>query len=161
MIPESREGGPRGDMDMKVKLLTLKRVMCFGSLIVLGVWAQSIVASPGWAQSLTACGGIEATPCPEEFTCVDDPRDDCDHFAGGVDCGGICVPARDNDCVAFCRTGGLTGGDFGQCVTDCAHGGVPCGRNVCAPTEVCCNASCGICTPPGWACVQMACSPVE
>ena len=38
------------------------------------------------------CGGIGNLPCPEGFTCVDDPRDDCDPESGGRDCGGICRP---------------------------------------------------------------------
>jgi predicted secreted protein len=37
---------------------------------------------------------------------------------------------------------------------------VKCGSNVCAAGQVCCNASCGICTPPGGYCTQQACGPV-
>jgi hypothetical protein len=37
--------------------------------------------------------------------------------------------------------------------------GEPCGRTTCGDGEVCCNASCGICVPPGGACLQMICSP--
>jgi len=36
--------------------------------------------------------------------------------------------------------------------------GVSCGRATCAAGQVCCNASCGICTPPGGACIQLACA---
>jgi hypothetical protein len=36
-------------------------------------------------------------------------------------------------------------------------GGVPCGKNTCPAGQVCCNASCGICTPPGGVCIQIAC----
>jgi hypothetical protein len=36
---------------------------------------------------------------------------------------------------------------------------VICGKTICAPGEVCCNASCGICTPPDGACIQVACEP--
>lgn len=36
------------------------------------------------------CGGIAGIPCPEGYTCVDDPSDDCDPERGGADCGGIC-----------------------------------------------------------------------
>jgi len=32
-----------------------------------------------------------------------------------------------------------------------------CGTTTCREGEVCCNASCGICTPPGLACVQIVC----
>ena len=37
------------------------------------------------------------------------------------------------------------------------NGSRACGPNTCAVGEVCCNASCGICTPPGGACTQQAC----
>ncbi|TLS22816.1 uncharacterized protein PpBr36_06448 [Pyricularia pennisetigena] len=35
--------------------------------------------------------------------------------------------------------------------------GVACGKNTCAADEVCCNASCGICTPPKGGCIMMFC----
>ncbi|KAL7559231.1 hypothetical protein ACA910_013120 [Epithemia clementina (nom. ined.)] len=37
---------------------------------------------------------------------------------------------------------------------------VPCGASVVCPVgQVCCNSSCGICTPPGGLCIQLACIP--
>ena len=38
---------------------------------------------------------------------------------------------------------------------------VKCGANTCPTGEVCCNASCGICTPPGGFCTQQICGPVQ
>lgn len=38
-------------------------------------------------------------------------------------------------------------------------GGEPCGTVKCATDEVCCNASCGVCTPPGGVCTQQFCAP--
>jgi hypothetical protein len=35
--------------------------------------------------------------------------------------------------------------------------GTPCGRNTCGAGLVCCNASCGTCVPPGYACDMIAC----
>lgn len=32
-----------------------------------------------------------------------------------------------------------------------------CGNTVCPPGQTCCNASCGICTPPSVACIQIVC----
>lgn len=32
-----------------------------------------------------------------------------------------------------------------------------CGNTVCPAGQTCCNASCGICAPPGGACIQIAC----
>ena len=37
--------------------------------------------------------------------------------------------------------------------------GKPCGPTTCGSGTVCCNASCGICTKPGMACIQIACEP--
>ncbi len=36
-------------------------------------------------------------------------------------------------------------------------GGEPCGPKTCPAGEVCCNPSCGICTPPGGFCTQNLC----
>ncbi len=35
--------------------------------------------------------------------------------------------------------------------------GTSCGKNTCSGGQVCCNASCGICTEPGGACIQRVC----
>ncbi len=35
--------------------------------------------------------------------------------------------------------------------------GEPCGPVTCPVGQVCCNASCGICTEPGGACIQVVC----
>lgn len=40
-----------------------------------------------------------------------------------------------------------------------ASGGEPCGPVKCGANEVCCNASCGVCTPPGGVCTQQFCEP--
>ena len=39
--------------------------------------------------------------------------------------------------------------------------GVSCGDDFCSQGEVCCNASCGICTPAGGACTQQLCDATE
>ena len=36
------------------------------------------------------CGGIAGIPCPEGYTCVDNPCDSCNPKTGGADCGGLC-----------------------------------------------------------------------
>lgn len=43
--------------------------------------------------------------------------------------------------------------------TTASSAGVPCGEVTCTAGQVCCNASCGICTPPDGACIQLACAP--
>ena len=55
--------------------------------------------------------------------------------------------------VALCKAG--------ACVVAAAPppppSGEACGSVTCASGDVCCNASCGICTPPGFFCTQQAC----
>jgi hypothetical protein len=124
------------------------------------------------------CGGIAAFACPGVGTCVDDPNDGCDPAAGGADCGGICqcdAVAKcgvgmywdaspevcscvlENPCMlAKCSAGYVCENHDGSavCVSD---GTAACGNTVCGAGSVCCNASCGICTAPGMACIQIAC----
>jgi hypothetical protein len=37
----------------------------------------------------------------------------------------------------------------------------PCGGNSCSEGTVCCNASCGICVPPGGHCIQIVCGGIN
>ena len=37
------------------------------------------------------CGGIAGFACPDGYSCVDNPEDDCYPNKGGSDCGGVCV----------------------------------------------------------------------
>ncbi|MBI4955404.1 MAG: hypothetical protein HY908_25500 [Myxococcales bacterium] len=82
--------------------------------------------------------------------CVPDQGFEC---GGDDDCGGIfCITTPCPQPV--CRGH--------ECVlphTPPSHdsGGEPCGDNVCAAGDYCCNASCGICAPPDGFCIQMAC----
>ena len=46
-----------------------------------------------------------------------------------------------------------------HCVIQCPANTVPCGPSVCRNGDVCCNESCGICTPPDGVCTQQACTP--
>jgi len=101
------------------------------------------------------CGGFAGFPCPEGEECIDDPKDDCDPQNGGADCSGICVPKTDPCSLVRCKAGT-------QCVVvdghaECKPTGEPCGRTTCGEGLTCCNASCGICTKPGMACIQIAC----
>jgi hypothetical protein len=125
------------------------------------------------------CGGFAGIECPDGYQCVDDPSDGCDPNAGGADCAGVCEKVRGGggggkkDCE---RKRNQYLGDAEQCLTlrficdsgeqpffdDCGCGCEPipgevCGDSVCPDGEVCCNASCGICTPPGGVCTQQAC----
>jgi hypothetical protein len=53
--------------------------------------------------------------------------------------------------------GGTRDGATDVPVTSDGPDGVACGQVLCPAGRVCCNASCGICTPPGTACIQIAC----
>lgn len=44
-----------------------------------------------------------------------------------------------------------------SCVPDQGGGGPRCGDHHCGSGQVCCNSSCGICTPPGGFCTQQVC----
>jgi hypothetical protein len=127
------------------------------------------------------CGGIAGFPCPGAGTCVDDPTDDCDPNMGGADCGGRCVCNALGLCVDgfvwdsqpdVC--GCVELGDPNPCAAVLCLVGTTCelvdGEPVCVPAEqqacgastcpvgeVCCNASCGICTEPGGFCTQQEC----
>jgi PrcB C-terminal len=124
------------------------------------------------------CGGIAGIECPGEGMCVDDPNDDCDPNQGGADCGGLCEcnvlglcqqgyvwdPSPDvcgcvleNPCIATLCGPGTTcevidGNAY--CLSD---GTQQCGKTTCGEGTSCCNSSCGICTQPGFFCIQIAC----
>ena len=71
-------------------------------------------------------------PCPPEGGCTEDAKVCDDGSTVGRD--------PNNDC------------EFSPCPTERS-----CGTTVCGEGLVCCNASCGICTKPGMACIQLAC----
>ena len=52
-------------------------------------------------------------------------------------------------CVAY--------GSRGKCVANSLSGSRICGATICASGTTCCNASCGVCTPPGMMCTQQIC----
>ncbi|HMI92920.1 MAG TPA: protease complex subunit PrcB family protein, partial [Polyangiales bacterium] len=128
------------------------------------------------------CGGIATFPCPGIGECIDDPLDDCDPTGGGADCGGVCIctqtascprgtvfdespkicdcatPEEDpNPCfTVLCPTGTRCELHQGEptCLSD---GSQDCGPAICSEGSVCCNFSCGICTPPGGFCTRQLC----
>jgi hypothetical protein len=77
-------------------------------------------------------------------------------------CSMVCVPSGNcnNSCVEtmLCIIGYHFDDKVCKCVPD--KGGVTCGNTTCQGGQVCCNASCGICTPPGGVCIQTACAPL-
>ena len=59
---------------------------------VVGLTTPTIAAKPPKPGSCGGqfCGGFAGIRCPEGFTCVDNPCDDCNPKTGGADCGGLC-----------------------------------------------------------------------
>jgi hypothetical protein len=102
------------------------------------------------------CGGIAGRKCPGAGTCHDDPSDSCDPTTGGADCGGLCSC----DVASSCTPGTTWNGKPSVCAC-VPTTGEPCGKNVCTDGQVCCNPSCGICTPKGGACPAIACLPEQ
>jgi hypothetical protein len=66
------------------------------------------------------------------------------------DCFSACRPGQ--PCIAVCT---------GVCKRQTAQAGEACGSTICPSGQVCCNASCGICTEPGGVCIQLACVDEE
>ncbi|HEX4338590.1 MAG TPA: hypothetical protein VH062_21945 [Polyangiaceae bacterium] len=60
---------------------------------------------------------------------------------------------------ATTATGGSTAMGGATMATGGTGNGPQCGSKVCPSGQVCCNASCGVCTPPGYACDAIACVP--
>lgn len=131
----------------------------------------------------TFCGGIAGFPCPGAGQCEDDPDDDCDPNNGGADCGGRCVcnalglcqagsvwddspdvcgcVAETSPCAAVLCQAGTTCEVFDGAAVCVSDGTQECGPNTCGKGTSCCNSSCGICTQPGFFCIQLACLPTQ
>lgn len=131
-----------------------------------------------------SCGGLLGLTCPEGKVCVDDPSDNCE-LGNGADCPGVCKNENfggangkkgcnkgpgvnyvaDADTCPLIKFACAEGEQpfFDACGCGCEPAdepaGEPCGDTVCGDGLVCCNASCGICTPPDGACIQIACAP--
>jgi hypothetical protein len=61
------------------------------------------------------CGGLTGATCPEGYTCVDDPSDNCDPNKGGADCAGVCQQSESVMCGGFA---GLACPEGYTCVDD-------------------------------------------
>jgi hypothetical protein len=88
-------------------------------------------------------------------------RWNCGHCPKGQVCLMTCKPIGHcgTTCtsIALCIEGYAWDDKACACVPVTA-GGVTCGASTCAAGDVCCNSSCGICTPPGGMCTQQACT---
>ena len=90
----------------------------------------------------------------------------CEEFQTDASGCPICACAPTGQCPAvacmlYCEYGLRRDPTTGCEICECnpPPGNVVCGPVTCAEGEVCCNESCGICTPPGQACTQQLCGP--
>lgn len=126
------------------------------------------------------CGGI--CTCSAQEDCAagmtwDDSPDVCSCVSEPTGCtkdscpaGSVCVEDADggsrcvfDPCAGFeCPDGQhcTAPADDPYCTPDDMEG-EPCGSVVCGEGQVCCNASCSICTPPDGACIQRVCDAEE
>jgi hypothetical protein len=103
---------------------------------------------------IATCGGLRGLTCPGAGRCVDDPNDRCE-LGLHPDCSGMCVCDALAKCLAGYRFDNSPA--VCSCVPDEQSAGVTCGSRTCPAGQVCCNASCGIFTPPGGVCIQVEC----
>lgn len=109
------------------------------------------------------CGGFLGLPCPDGQICDIDVPNAC----SGADLPGICK-VKPEVCPdvwePVCGCDGVTYGN--ECERLMAgvqldHTGAcqqeTCGNAVCGAGTYCCNASCSMCVPDGYACIQIAC----
>jgi hypothetical protein len=137
---------------------------------------ESVLESDDELRNRIFCGGIAGLPCPDGYTCVDDPTDNCNPAKGGADCAGYCKKAKPspsackadpsktyistdpNQCAVikfFCAEGEPF---FDDCGCGCqTKAGVTCGTATCGAGEYCCNESCSICAPEGGFCTMQFC----
>jgi hypothetical protein len=107
--------------------------------------------SAGGASGTTGAGGgggEKARPCVSSAECG--ASEYCTVEDGVCNRPPGCGP--EDICPAVC---------FGTCAAKPekanAGDGEPCGPKTCPAGQVCCNRSCGICTPPGGLCTQQLC----
>ena len=113
---------------------------------------------PGGGESPTPeADGCADTKCPDDAYCdlktVVCVRAPCPPIP-------TCVTGTHPCAATLCMTNSRCESHDGKAV--CiplapSGGGVVCGKVMCEPGMVCCNASCGICTPPDGVCTQQAC----
>jgi len=111
--------------------------------------------------------GKTASCVADEPTCTTDA--DCrlyDNYCDGCACNALSTSSPDPFCsgtIVNCFAqpcGGKTAvckGGVCAVADSTTTGGTACGSTTCPSGQVCCNSSCGICTPPGGMCIQLAC----
>ncbi len=111
--------------------------------------------------------GKTASCVADKAECTTDA--DCrlfDNYCGGCACNALASSEPDPKCdgtLVKCFAEPC-GGKAAACVNgtcqvaDAAPAGEACGSSVCPSGQVCCNASCGICTAPGDSCIQLFCN---
>ncbi len=102
-----------------------------------------------WDESPDVCGCVE-NPC-NLVDCLPDLV--CEVQNGEP----VCVPTVNPCAFTLCPINTSCEVENGEAVCTPIGGGETCGDVTCAEGQVCCNPSCGICTPPDGACIQLFC----
>lgn len=73
----------------------------------------------------------------------------------------MCVPKEPQVCTLACKVGTHCAftANGQKCEPDDPN--MSCGKKMCGPGQVCCNASCGICSSPDGACIAIACDTTD
>jgi hypothetical protein len=118
----------------------------------------SCIEGFAWDESpeVCACVAVEENPC-NLVDCL--PNMTCEVQGGEA----VCVPidVEPNPCAfTLCMVGTECIVQDGEAVcVPFNAGGEQCGDVTCPTGEICCNESCGICTPPDGACIDLFCEP--
>lgn len=102
-------------------------------------------ASPEVCNCVPTSNPCAAVLCPVDTRCVP------------VGNSAVCEPIVTDPCATVRCPGGTQCVAEGDSVSCEPLTGEPCGRVTCAEGLTCCNASCGMCVPPGRSCIQIAC----
>ncbi len=106
--------------------------------------------------------GSDPTPeSTEQAASANSCHTKCNKCPPNQVCAQYCVQSGNcgNTCTVMmlCIQGYVWDDKSCSCVPD-PNAGTPCGPTTCSGGDVCCNASCGICTPPGGFCTQQVCA---
>lgn len=134
VMPQLTDDVPQCNPDSHTcELVDPNVIRCGGRTLTPQLCPEGYVCTgPGLAVDIPGvcrrmCGGLADVACPSDFTCIDDPNDDCDPNDGGRDCHGICQPRT---CGGF---GNLSCPESLECIEDTADdcdpddGGADCG----------------------------------
>lgn len=164
----AEEPAPALDLDAQAVSWSVGSTVC-GNVICT---KNETCCSPSCSLCVPSGGACPDVICPDlaaEGLDLAEPVEKAGKACGSSTCGpgerccnpecGLCAPAGGPCPLIGCplKEGDspVTGAEAELLWTS----GRPCGPTTCDPGQVCCNESCGICTPPGGFCTQQICEP--